>query len=283
MRILVTGAKGQLGFDTLKELSRRGYTDVLGIDYEDLDLVDKKNTRKLVLDFKPDVIMHNAAYTAVDKAEDEREKCYDINVNGTKNLVNPAKEIGAKFLLISTDYVFDGKSSKPYEIDSPKNPLSVYGSSKSVAEDYVHTYDKHFIVRTSWVYGINGHNFVKTMLRLGKEKKELSIVSDQIGSPTYTVDLAKFLCDMIETESYGVYHATNEGYCSWYEFAKKIFYLTGNHILINPVTSDQYPTKAKRPMNSKLSKKILTEKGFTLLPNWDNALERYLKEIGEII
>ncbi|HOO44017.1 MAG TPA: dTDP-4-dehydrorhamnose reductase [Bacillota bacterium] len=283
MRILVTGAKGQLGFDTLKELSRRKYTDILGIDYEDLDLVDEEKTRKFVLDFKPDVIMHNAAYTAVDKAEDEKEKCYDINVNGTKNLINPAKEIGAKFLFISTDYVFGGKSDEPYEIDSPKNPLSTYGSSKSLAEDLVQAYNKHFVVRTSWVYGSNGHNFVKTMLRLGKEKKELSIVSDQIGSPTYTVDLAKLLCDMIGTDSYGIYHATNEGYCSWYEFAKKIFSLTGNQILVNPVTSEQYPTKAIRPMNSRLSKKSLTENGFSLLPVWDNALERYLKEIGEII
>ena len=277
MKILVTGVKGQLGFDIVRELNERGYTDVRGIDIEDLDITDEQAVKKYIEEYKPDVIMHNAAWTAVDKAEDEQELCYKVNVLGTKYLAESAKNVGAKIVYISTDYVFDGEGENYFEVNDKKAPLSVYGKTKYQGELEVQKNEKHFIVRISWVFGINGKNFVKTMLGLAETKTELNVVADQIGSPTYTYDLSKLLCDMIETEKYGEYHATNEGICSWCDFAKKIFEIAGVNMKVNAVTSDQYPAKAHRPKNSRLSKNSLDEAGFNRLPTWEDAVTRYIK------
>ena len=286
-KILVTGVKGQLGFDCVRELKKRGYSNVLGIDIDDLDITDEKAVKKFVLKEKPEVIMHNAAWTAVDKAEEMKDLVYQVNSLGPKFLAEAAKEVDAKMVYISTDYVFDGKGTKPFEIDDPKNGLSTYGSTKSKGEDFVKaSLNKYFIVRISWVFGINGNNFVKTMLKLANNgKKELSIVNDQIGSVTYTLDLSRLLVDMIETEKYGIYHATNEGYISWADFAKEIFRLTHRDVLVHGVTTEQYlkmvPGQTVRPLNSRLSKKSLDDNGFERLPRWQDALKRYLKELGE--
>lgn len=286
-KILVTGVKGQLGFDCVRELKKRGYSNVLGIDIDDLDITDEKAVKKFVLKEKPEVIMHNAAWTAVDKAEEMKDLVYQVNSLGPKFLAEAAKEVDAKMVYISTDYVFDGKGTKPFEIDDPKNGLSTYGSTKSKGEDFVKaSLNKYFIVRISWVFGINGNNFVKTMLKLANNgKKELSIVNDQIGSVTYTLDLSRLLVDMIETEKYGIYHATNEGYISWADFAKEIFRLTHRDVLVHGVTTVQYlkmvPGQTVRPLNSRLSKKSLDDNGFERLPGWQDALKRYLKELGE--
>lgn len=285
MKILVTGVNGQLGFDCVKELTNRGYKDVKGIDIKDLDITNKEDVFNYIKSYKPDVIMHNAAYTAVDKAELNYDDCYRVNFLGTKCIAEACKEVNAKMVYISTDYVFDGNKNGIYEINDQTNPLSVYGKTKLLGEEFVKScLSKYFIVRISWVFGINGNNFIKTMLRLANEgKKELNVVNDQIGSPTYTADLAVLLCDMIETEKYGIYHATNEGYCSWYDFAKKIFELAGKDIKVNPVTTKEYlamvTQQAKRPMNSKMSKLSLDKADFNRLPSWDDALKRYLKEI----
>lgn len=285
MKILVTGVKGQLGYDCIKELTKRGYTDILGIDIEDLDITDKIKVLEYIKSYKPDVVMHNAAYTAVDKAELNYDDCYKVNALGTKYIAEACKEIGAKMVYISTDYVFDGTKDGIYEINDKTNPISVYGKTKLDGENFVKSLiDKYFIVRISWVFGINGNNFIKTMLRLASMgKTELNVVNDQIGSPTYTADLAVLLCDMIQTDKYGTYQATNEGYCSWYEFSKKIFELSNINIKVNPVTTKEYlqmvTQQAKRPMNSRMSKDSLDKAGFKKLPNWENALERYLKEM----
>lgn len=277
MRILVTGVKGQLGYDIVRELAERGYTDVRGIDKDDLDITDESAVKEYVLNYKPDVIMHNAAWTAVDAAEDNQDACYKVNVLGTRYLTESAEEVGAKIVYISTDYVFKGEGQDYFEVNDEKEPLSVYGKTKYEGELEVQKYDRHFIVRISWVFGINGKNFVKTMLTLSETKTELNVVADQIGSPTYTYDLSKLLCDMIETEKYGTYHATNEGVCSWYDFAKKIFEIAGKTMKVNAVTSEQYPAKAHRPKNSRLSKKSLDDAGFNRLPTWEDAVSRYIK------
>ena len=284
MRIVVTGVKGQLGYDCVRELKERGYKDVIGIDIEDLDLTDEKRVRDFIYDKKPDVIMHNAAWTAVDKAEECVDVVKRVNVDAVRYLASTANEVGAKMIYISTDYVFPGSGEKFYEVDDPTGPISVYGQTKLDGEKAAQeACKKLFIVRISWVFGINGNNFVKTMLKLGESHKELTIVSDQIGSPTYTYDLSKLLCDMIETEKYGVYHATNEGICSWAEFAKEIFALANMDIKVNPITTEEYfknkPIQAKRPLNSRLSKKSLDEAGFNRLPTWQDALKRYIKEL----
>ena len=285
MKILVTGVKGQLGYDCVKELNKRGYTEVLGIDIDELDITNEQKVHEFINNYKPDVVMHNAAYTSVDKAELNQELCYKVNALGTKYIAEACREVNATMVYISTDYVFSGKGENFYEVNDKKEGLSVYGKTKSEGEDFVlNTLTKYFIVRISWVFGINGNNFIKTMLKLaGLGKTELNVVSDQIGSPTYTADLAVLLCDMIETTKYGVYHATNEGVCSWYEFAKKIFELAGKDIKVNPVTTKEYlamvTQQAKRPMNSKMSKLSLDKVGFNRLPSWDDALKRYLKEI----
>ena len=285
MKILVTGVNGQLGYDCVRELTERGYTNVRGIDIDDLDLTKEEDVKKYINEYKPDVVMHNAAWTAVDKAEEMPEKVYAVNALAPKYIAEACKAVGAKMVQISTDYVFDGFGDEPFEVDCPKKGLSVYGKTKAQGEDFVtSTLDKYFIVRISWVFGKNGNNFVKTMLKLANMgKTELNVVCDQIGSVTYTYDLSKLLCDMIETDKYGIYHATNEGFISWAEFAEEIFKQADKHVLVNPVTTEEYlklmPQQAKRPLNSRMSKSSLTDAGFKLLPDWKDALNRYLKEI----
>lgn len=287
MRILVTGVKGQLGYDCVRELNDRAYTSVRGIDVEDLDITDEAAVKKYITEYKPDVVMHNAAWTAVDKAEQFPEEVYKVNALGTKYIAEACKLVGAKLIYISTDYVFEGLGEDFYEVDDKRSGLSVYGKTKSQGEDFVtQTLDKYFIVRISWVFGKNGNNFIKTMLKLANSgKTELNIVCDQIGSPTYTYDLSKLLCDMLETEKYGVYHATNEGVCSWYDFAVEIFKQANLSVKVNPVTTEQYltlvPRQAKRPFNSRMSKTSLDRGGFKRLPAWQSALERYLKELNQ--
>jgi len=279
--ILVTGAKGQLGSDLVSELKER-QVDVLGIDIEDLDITDKTAVSSFVHKHKPKSVIHCAAYTAVDKAEDEPELCFKVNVEGSENIARACKEINAEMIYISTDYVFsDTQSDIPNETDAVKGPVSVYGKSKLDGEEAVLKYlDKYYIVRISWVFGQTGNNFVKTMLKLAETRDELGVVSDQIGSPTYTPDLAKLLCDIAlstaNPKKYGIYHATNEGYCSWAEFATEIMNQSKTSCKINPITTDQYPTKAVRPKNSRLSKTSLDQAGFKRLPAWQDALERFL-------
>lgn len=284
-KIVVTGVKGQLGFDCVKELLKRGYTNVKGIDIDDLDITNENDVLNFFRREKPEVIMHNAAFTAVDKAETLKEICYKVNTLGTRYIAEAAKEIDAKMVYISTEYVFKGEGNSFYEINSPKEGLSIYGQTKSLGEEEVkNILKKYFIVRTSWVFGINGNNFVKTMIKLAKSgKTDLNVVCDQIGSPTYTYDLARLLVDMIETDKYGIYHATNENICSWADFASKIFELSNLNVKVNYVTTEEYrklvPNQAKRPLNSRLSKKSLIENGFIPLPNWEDALYRYIQEL----
>lgn len=285
-KILVTGARGQLGFDCVKELKRRGYQNVLGIGIEELDITDEKAVHDFIREYNPEVVMHNAAWTAVDLAETHQEEVYKTNALAPKYIAESCKEVGAKMIFISTDYVFDGLGNTPFEVDSPKRGLSVYGRTKSEGEDFViSTLKEHYIIRISWVFGINGHNFVKTMLKLGETHKEINVVDDQIGSPTYTHDLAKFMCDLIETDKYGIYHATNEGYCSWAEFAAYIFKVAGLNTIVHPVSTEEYkrlvPNQADRPLNSRLSKKSLDQAGLKRLPSWQDATIRYLKELKE--
>ena len=287
MKILVTGVKGQLGYDCVRELKERGYTNVLGIDKETLDITDEEKVLSFIKEYKPDVVMHNAAWTAVDKAEEMKDLVYKVNALGPKYIAKACKEVGAKMVYISTDYVFDGKGETPFEVDSPKNGLSTYGKTKGQGEDFVTSIlDKYFIVRISWVFGVNGNNFVKTMLKLADMgKTELNVVCDQIGSVTYTYDLSKLLCDMIETDKYGIYHATNEGYISWAEFAREIFKLSNKNVKVNDVTTLEYkklvPNQTDRPLNSRMSKDSLDKNGFNRLPDWKDALKRYLKELSE--
>lgn len=276
MRVLVTGYNGQLGYDVVKRLENLDI-ECLGTTRKNFDLIDEMQTKIFIKNYRPDVVVHCAAYTAVDKAEEQRDICYKVNVLGTRHIAQACEDIDAKMVYISTDYVFDGKGETSFKVMDKPNPINYYGQTKFEGELEVRkVINKHFIIRISWVFGFNGNNFVKTMLKLGKEKKELNIVSDQIGSPTYTYDLAKLLVDMIGTERYGTYHATNEGYCSWYKFACEIFRITGKDILVNPIKTDQYPTKAKRPKNSRLSKESLALNGFSKLPTWEDALKRYL-------
>jgi dTDP-4-dehydrorhamnose reductase len=287
IKILVTGVKGQLGYDCVRELKMRGYINVCGIDKEELDITDKDKVLSYIKEYKPDVVMHNAAWTAVDKAEEMKDLVYEVNALGPKYIAEACKAIGAKMVYISTDYVFDGIGDTPFEVDSPKNGLSTYGKTKGEGEDFVTSIlDKYFIVRISWVFGVNGNNFVKTMLKLADMgKTELNVVCDQIGSVTYTYDLSKLLCDMIETDKYGIYHATNEGYISWAEFAREIFKLSRKNVIVNDVSTAEYkilvPNQTDRPLNSRMSKVSLDKAGFKRLPDWKDALKRYLKELGE--
>ena len=286
LRVLVTGVKGQLGYDCVRELKDRGYTNVLGIDIEQLDITDEKAVHAFINEFKPDVVMHNAAWTAVDKAEAMADLVYKVNALGPKYIAEACKEVGAKMIYISTDYVFNGKGEKAFEVNDPKEGLSIYGKTKAAGEDFViNGNDKHFIIRISWVFGINGNNYVKTMLKLAETKTELNIVCDQIGSPTYTYDLSKLMCDMMESDKYGIYHATNEGFISWYDFTKYIYEAKGiTNVKVNPITTEEYlkinPHQARRPLNSRMSKASLEKAGFKLLPNWKDAVDRYLKELG---
>lgn len=288
MRILVTGAKGQLGYDCLRELSERGFLNVKGIDIDDLDITNEQAVNEYITHYNPDVVMHNAAWTAVDKAEQMPDKVYEVNALGPKYIAEACKKVNAKMIYISTDYVFDGKGTQEFNVDDPKKGLSIYGKTKSQGEEFVkQSMDEYFIVRISWVFGKNGNNFVKTMLKLADMgKAELNVVCDQIGSVTYTYDLSKLLCDMIETDKYGVYHATNEGMISWAEFAEEIFKQANKEVKVNYVTTGDYkklvPNQADRPLNSRMSKESLTQAGFNKLPDWKNALNRYLHELEVI-
>lgn len=277
MKVLVTGVKGQLGYDVVNELSKRGH-EAVGVDVEEMDITDADKVKKVILEESPEAVIHCAAYTAVDAAEENESVCRKVNTDGTINIAKVCGENNVKLMYISTDYVFDGEGEHYWQPDESRNPVNVYGQTKYEGELAVEKeVEKYFIVRIAWVFGVNGKNFIKTMLNLGKTHDELSVVDDQVGSPTYTFDLARLLVDMIETDKYGKYHATNEGICTWCEFAKEIFRQAGMNVKVNPVTSEEFPTKAKRPHNSRMSKDKLDEKGFTRLPSWQDALERYLK------
>ena len=280
MNVLVTGITGQLGFDVMRELARRTI-EAECVSRRDFSLEDHAGARKFIESAAPDVVIHCAAYTAVDKAEDEPTRAMAINADATRNLAQVCRDVGAKMIYISTDYVFPGDGKDFYEPPMPKGPLNVYGKSKLLGEDaVVETLREYFIVRISWVFGINGKNFVRTMLNLGDTHDELKVVADQIGSPTYTRDLARLLVDMAQSDKYGIYHATNEGVCSWAEFAEEIFRQSGKAVTVIPVPSEEYPTKAVRPKNSRLSKNSLDAAQFARLPHWKDALGRYLVELS---
>ena len=302
MKVLVTGVAGQLGHDVMNELHKRGYegvgsdiapqysgaddvTAVTKMDYVQMDITNSQEVTETIKKVNPDVVVHCAAWTAVDLAEESenKEKVMAINVGGTENIAKVCKELDCKMVYISTDYVFDGYGTRPWEEDCKDYaPLNVYGESKLMGEKVVSlNLEKYFIVRIAWVFGVNGNNFIKTMLNVGKKFDTLKVVNDQIGTPTYTYDLSRLLVDMIETDKYGYYHATNEGgYISWYDFACEIFKQSGYKTKVNPVTTEEYGvSKARRPFNSRLKKTKLVENGFTPLPEWKDALSRYLKEI----
>lgn len=302
MKVFVTGVAGQLGHDVVNELHKRGHeavgsdiapvysgiqdgSAVCAAEYIQLDITDKGAVSKVITYVRPDAVVHCAAWTAVDAAEDEanKDKVWAVNVTGTENIAEACKDIDCKMLYLSTDYVFDGEGKDPWQPDCKEyKPLNVYGETKLAGEQAVsRLLSKYFIVRIAWVFGKNGNNFIKTMLKVGQTHPELRVVSDQIGTPTYTYDLARLLVDMCETEQYGYYHATNEGgYISWYEFACEIFKQAKMDVKITPVTTAEYGlSKAERPFNSRLDKSKLTEAGFRPLPTWQDALQRYLGEI----
>ncbi len=280
MKVLATGTNGQLGYDVVKELQKQNI-ECYGATRKDFDLVDFEATKNFIINYMPDVVIHCAAYTAVDKAEDEQGLCYLVNVSATENIAEICKKINAKMLYISTDYVFDGTKDCFYEIDDKPNPINVYGKTKLLGEQAVQKIlGKYFIVRISWVFGEHGNNFVKTMLSLGKERKEISVVADQYGSPTYTADLASLLIEMIQTDKYGIYHATNEGLCTWAEFAEEIFKIVDMDVKVNHITTAEYPTKAKRPINSRLSKRSLIINNFKKLPVWQSSLKKFIDKLN---
>lgn len=304
MKVFVTGVGGQLGHDVMNELHKRGYegigsdihsvyngvadgSAVTTMAYEAMDITDAAMVRQVLNRVRPDVVIHCAAWTAVDLAEDEdkREKVRAINADGTRNIAEVCKALNCKMVYISTDYVFDGQGTEPWQADCKDyHPMNVYGQTKLEGELAVaEILEKYFIVRIAWVFGLNGNNFIKTMLKVGKKFETLRVVNDQIGTPTYTLDLSRLLVDMIETEKYGYFHATNEGgYISWYDFACEIFRQAGYTTKVIPVTTEEYGlSKAARPFNSRLDKSKLAENGFEPLPTWQDALKRYLKEIEE--
>ena len=282
MKVLVTGVNGQLGHDVVDELKKLS-VDCIGCDRNDFDITDKKSTLNFIEKYNPDGVIHCAAYTAVDKAEDDTENCRKVNVDGSENIALACEKTGAKMIYVSTDYVFGGDGENPYEVMDKKAPQNVYGKTKLEGEEKVLSIcSKTFVVRTSWVYGINGNNFVKTMRRLAETRDELSVVADQIGSPTYTRDLAELLCQMVQSDKYGIYHATNEGFMSWADFAEKIMEKSKLNTKIKHISTAEYPVRAKRPLNSRLSKKCLIDNGFSLLPAQDDALERYIEELNQI-
>ena len=279
MKVLVTGAKGQLGRDLMNELERQGLEGI-GVDVEEMDITDPEKCRSVIGQARADAVIHCAAYTAVDAAEDQAELCRRINGEGTRNVAEACRDAGVKLMYISTDYVFDGQGTRPWEPDDERAPLNVYGQTKYEGELAIEELlDRYYIIRIAWVFGAAGKNFIKTMLRLGKEKGAVSVVDDQVGSPTYTYDLARLLVDMVQTEHYGRYHATDEGECSWYEFACEIFRQAGLKVQVTPVSSEAFAARAKRPANSRMSKEKLTEKGFVRLPDWQDALRRFLDVI----
>lgn len=284
MKVLVTGVKGQLGYDVVNELTKRGHTSI-GVDIDEMDITNKYSVQMVIEKTKPDAVIHCAAWTAVDLAEDEDKIAMvrAVNTDGTRNIAEVCKKLNCKMMYISTDYVFNGQGTEPWKPDCKDyKPLNVYGQTKLGGELAVaNLLEKYFIVRIAWVFGVNGNNFIKTMLNVGKKYDELTVVNDQIGTPTYTFDLARLLVDMIETEKYGYYHATNEGgYISWYDFACEIFKQAGYKTKVKPVKTEEYGlSKAKRPFNSRLDKSKLIENGFKPLPTWQDALSKYLKEI----
>ena len=279
MKVFVTGVKGQLGFDVMNELEKQGLEGI-GVDIDEMDITDADQVNKVIKEAAPDAVIHCAAYTAVDAAEDNEEICRKVNAQGTENIAKVCEELDIKMMYISTDYVFNGQGERPWEPDDEREPLNVYGQTKYEGELAIEEHvKKFFTVRIAWVFGVNGKNFIKTMLNLGKTHDHLTVVDDQTGSPTYTYDLARLLVDMIQTDKYGRYHATNEGLCTWYEFACEIFKQAGMNVSVAPVSSDEYPAKAKRPSNSRMDKSKLTANGFQPLPTWQDALSRYLKEI----
>ena len=285
MKVLVTGVNGQLGHDVANELACRGH-DAVGVDIAEMDITDRVAVERVMGEVKPDAVVHCAAWTAVDAAEDEENisKVYAINVDGTKYIADECKKLNCKMIYISTDYVFGGGGTKPWAAGCKDyNPLSVYGKTKLEGELAVaKALEKYFIVRIAWVFGANGKNFVKTMLNVGKKFDTVRVVNDQIGTPTYTFDLARLLVDMLESEKYGYYHATNEGgYISWYDFTKEIYRQAGSQTKVIPVSTAEYGlSKAQRPFNSRLDKSKLSDNGFQPLPSWQDALARYLKEIN---
>lgn len=280
MKILVTGVKGQLGHDIVNECDKRGIKPV-GVDIDEMDIIDPRAVDGFIKGTLPDAVIHCAAWTAVDRAEDEEALCRKVNKDGTANIARVCGELDIPMMYFSTDYVFDGGGDTPWMEYDKREPLNVYGRTKYEGELEVEKLRRFFIIRISWVFGINGSNFVKTMLRLGKEKGRVSVVCDQIGSPTYTYDLARLCVDMIQTDKYGIYQATNGGYCSWYEFAREIFRQAGMDVAVTPVDSSAFPTKAKRPANSRMNQTRLDEAGFRRLPPWQDALARYLKELKD--
>lgn len=278
MKMLVTGVKGQLGYDVVKEAQLHDI-EAVGVDIEEMDITSKEAVDSVILSGNYDAVVHCAAWTAVDKAEDEIALCTRVNVEGTRNIAEACAKLDIPMMYFSTDYVFDGEGSEPWQEYGERHPLNVYGETKYQGELLVEKLKKHFIIRISWVFGKNGNNFIKTMLKLGKERGAVSVVNDQIGSPTYTYDLAKLVIKMIQTEKYGTYHATNQGLCSWYEFACEIFKQAGMEVEVTPVDSTAFPVKAKRPKNSRMNQTRLLENGFSYLPTWQDALQRYLNDL----
>ena len=282
MKFFITGINGQLGHDINLELLRRGYTDIYAPSSNEINITDNDAVEKAIINYQPNIIFHCAAYTAVDKAEDDKDTCYAVNVIGTRNIVESAKKINAKIIYISTDYVFDGTKNGYYTESDSVNPINYYGQTKYLGEEETRRYNNHIITRISWVFGINGKNFVKSMLNLAESRDSLNIVNDQIGSPTYTKDLSKLLVDMALSDKTGTYHVTNDGFCSWFEFAKYIFETNDIDIVVNPISTSEYPTRANRPHNSKLSKEKLINDGFEMLPSWQDAIDRYNQELIKI-
>ncbi len=284
MKIFVTGVKGQLGFDVVNELNKRGH-EPIGVDVDELDITKEQDVYRMIEKVKPDGVIHCAAWTAVDDAEDNRDKVMEVNAKGTEYIVKACRDLDIPMIYISTDYVFNGKGTTPWKPEDKREPLNVYGESKYRGELAVEELlDKYYIVRIAWVFGQNGKNFVDTMLNIGKTHDKITVVDDQIGTPTYTYDLSRLLVDMIETDKYGTYHATNEGgYISWYDFTVEIMKQAGElnevykDVEVLPVGSEAYPAKAKRPSNSRMDKSKLVENGFEYLPDWKDALEHYLK------
>lgn len=282
MKILVTGVKGQLGYDVVKELNGRGI-ETAGVDIEEMDITDPSSVDRVIKEAAPDAVIHCAAFTAVDAAEENEALCRRVNAEGPRNIAKVCRELDIKMIQISTDYVFGGEGTQFWKPEDACDPQSVYGQTKYEGELAVREIlDKYFIVRIAWVFGINGKNFVKTMLNLAKTHDTIRVVNDQFGSPTYTYDLAKLLADMVVTDKYGVYHATNEGICSWYEFACTIFKEAGVDVKVVPVTTAEYAARAKRPANSRMDNNKLTENGFHKLPAWQDALARYVPLLKEL-
>lgn len=281
MKILVTGYKGQLGYDVVNEATSRGI-EAIGVDIDEMDITNQEQVNTVIKSGNYDAVVHCAAWTAVDKAEEPElfETVKKVNATGTKYIADVCEELDIPMMYFSTDYVFDGEGTTPWNEYDERHPLNVYGLTKAQGEEFVEKLTKHFIIRIAWVFGKNGNNFIKTMLRLGKERGAVSVVNDQVGNPTYTYDLAKLVVDMIQTDKYGKYHATNSGdFISWYDFACEIFKQAGMDVKVTPVDSNQFPAKAKRPKNSRMNQTELDKNGFNRLPSWQDALGRYLNEI----